>query len=140
MKKGIVAASIMVALVGGFFLVSKPAQDDTASNQKASTTAVRSFSQVQSAVDSGGQLLDVRTAEEYAAGHIDGSKNLSLQSIEAGNLPAGSKDEEIYVYCRSGNRSAQAKNILESAGYTHITDLGAMTDVQDMGGNVVKGI
>ncbi|MCA9327537.1 rhodanese-like domain-containing protein [Candidatus Saccharibacteria bacterium] len=139
MKKGIIAVILAIALVGGFFLVSKPSSDDTASNATADSTSVTSFSQVQTAVADGGQLLDVRTAEEYSAGHIDGATNFSLQDLQASKLPAGNKDQHIFVYCHSGNRSGQATTILKSAGYTNVTDLGAMTHVESIGGNVVRG-
>lgn len=62
-------------------------------------------------------LLDVRTAGEYASGTIKGSRNLDIMSpgfVEAVNKL--DKDTEYFVFCRSGNRSGQACNILAKGG------------------------
>jgi phage shock protein E len=82
-------------------------------------------------------FIDVRTPEEYAAGYIDGAENLPLANIQSGQLPDVSKDAKLYLYCRSGNRSAQAKSVLESAGHTNVIDLGGIQDVVSMGGKQI---
>lgn len=92
------------------------------------------FSTIQASLDNGGHLYDVRTAEEYANGHIQGAELHSLQDLQAGDYPDVAKDTDVYVYCRSGNRSGQATTILEDAGYTNVVDLGAITAVEAMGG------
>ncbi|MDF2891608.1 MAG: Rhodanese-related sulfurtransferase [Clostridia bacterium] len=72
-------------------------------------------------------LLDVRTPEEYAEVHIPGSILIPLDTIqkEAMNkLP--DKDATIYVYCRSGNRSASASKILVDLGYKNIYNIGGI--------------
>lgn len=74
-------------------------------------------------------LLDVRTAEEYSEKHIPGA--VLLPNEEIGDtapalLPV--KDAEIIVYCRSGNRSAQAAKKLVGLGYTNVSDLGGIKD------------
>lgn len=72
-------------------------------------------------------LLDVRTAQEFAEGHIPGAKNLLNERIQKGEIgELSSKDQLILVYCRSGNRSAQASNKLVSLGYTHVVDMGGI--------------
>lgn len=77
----------------------------------------------------GNIILDVRTEGEYADGHIEGSTLLPLDQIQAGNLELlPDKDQVILVYCRSGNRSGQAANILINAGYTGIYDFGGIND------------
>lgn len=70
-------------------------------------------------------LLDVRTPEEFASGHIRGAVNIPVDALERrlGEVP---DDQPIVVYCRSGNRSAQASQILAQAGYTRIYDLGGI--------------
>jgi rhodanese-related sulfurtransferase len=70
-------------------------------------------------------LLDVRTPEEFATGHIAGAVNIPLDALES-RLSEVSKDQPVVVYCRSGNRSAQAADLLESAGYDNIRDLGGI--------------
>lgn len=67
-------------------------------------------------------LLDVRESGEYEGGHIEGAVNAPLSSLNETELPYP-KDEPIYVICRSGNRSAQAAEILKQRGYTEIYDV-----------------
>ncbi len=75
----------------------------------------------------GAVLLDVRTPEEYRQGHIPGSRNIPLQTIEkvVGIVPA--KDAPLFVYCLSGARSRQATGALSQMGYTNITNIGGIS-------------
>jgi len=70
-------------------------------------------------------LVDVRTADEFAAEHIAGAINIPLQSIQdrMSEIP---HDKPVVLYCHSGNRSSQAATILSQAGYTNIYDLGGI--------------
>ena len=66
-------------------------------------------------------LIDVRSPQEYKEGHIEGSFNLplySLQAQEAEKLP--DKKQAIIVYCQSGNRSKKAMEILRKDGYQNV--------------------
>ena len=130
--KLVIIISIVVLGLGGLFFFSKGSQ-----NSESATSKV-TFQTIQNDVAAGSELIDVRTPEEYATGHIAGAKLLSLQDIQAGKLPAAQKDKTVYVYCRSGNRSAQAATILKNAGYANVVDLGAMTSVESLGGTVTK--
>ena len=78
-------------------------------------------------VESGAKLVDVRTPGEFSDGHIEGAKNLPLQSLGSRMSELGAKDTPLVVYCRSGMRSASAKRMLTAAGYTEVHDLGAMS-------------
>ena len=72
-------------------------------------------------------ILDVRTAEEYAAGHIKDAINIPNETIgdeEISELP--DKNQLIMVYCRSGNRSKQASQKLTNLGYTNIVEFGGI--------------
>ena len=74
-------------------------------------------------------LLDVRTQEEYAQGHIPGAIVVPDTEIEARAeevLP--DKDQLILVYCRSGRRSKNAAQILVELGYTNIKEFGGIID------------
>lgn len=104
------------------------------SQSSKTNTSERTFTEVQQDVVAGAKLYDVRTPEEYAAGHFENAILLPLQDIEAEKLPEVPRDTQIYVYCRSGNRSSQAKILLERAGFTNITDLGGLSDVEKIGG------
>ena len=70
-------------------------------------------------------LIDVRTVQEFDSGHIAGAVNIPVESLES-RLSEVPRDQTIVVYCRSGNRSAQAARILTQAGYTGIYDLGGL--------------
>ncbi len=72
-------------------------------------------------------LIDVRTPEEFASGHIAGAINISVETI-ANRLNEIPQGQTLVLYCRSGNRSAQAAQILAEAGYTDIHDLGGIND------------
>ncbi len=72
-------------------------------------------------------LIDVRTPEEFASGHIDGSVNIPVEEIP-GRLDEIPVDAPIVMYCRSGNRSAAAARILTEAGYAPVYDLGGIQD------------
>ena len=71
-------------------------------------------------------LLDVRTEAEFRQGHIPGSVNLPLQSLDNAEEIIENKDIPIYVYCRSGSRSRQAAAILGVLGYTNVTNIGGI--------------
>jgi len=75
---------------------------------------------------SGAVLLDVRTPEEYRSGHIPGSKNVSLQTIDRVGSVAENKDTALYVYCQSGARSRQAAGMLKQMGYTNVHNIGGI--------------
>ena len=66
---------------------------------------------LQSIVDDGAFLVDVHTPGEFAGGNVKGSVNIPLDSITMAFAKFKNK-KNIVVFCRSGNRSAQAKNIL----------------------------
>ena len=74
-------------------------------------------------------ILDVRTKEEFAEGHIPGAicvPNETISDEMPEELPE--KDQLILVYCRSGNRSKQAASKLAAMGYTNIIEFGGILD------------
>ena len=71
-------------------------------------------------------LLDVRTPQEYGEGHIPGSKNVPLQTIDKVASIAENKDTALYVYCYSGARSRQATALLQHMGYTNVQNIGGI--------------
>lgn len=78
-------------------------------------------------VEGGALLVDVRSPAEFAGGHLDGAKSIPVGELEARISELGAKDRDIVVYCASGARSGSAKRALESAGFTSVHDLGAMS-------------
>lgn len=67
-------------------------------------------------VENGAVIVDVRTKGEYQSGHIKGSINIPLQSLQS-NLSKLNKNQTIITCCASGMRSGSAKSILKSNGY-----------------------
>jgi rhodanese-related sulfurtransferase len=70
-------------------------------------------------------LIDVRTAGEFSGKKIKGARNLDITSKsfenQIKNLP---KDKSYYLYCRSGNRSGQACDLMASMGFEKVYNLG----------------
>lgn len=75
------------------------------------------------------QLVDVRTPEEFSAGHIEGAKNYNIEdpSFET-NVASLDKNKPVFVYCKAGGRSSTAANKLREMGFTEVYELeGGMT-------------
>ncbi|RMH61939.1 MAG: rhodanese-like domain-containing protein [Zetaproteobacteria bacterium] len=67
-------------------------------------------------------IVDVRTVEEYKQGHIEGARLMPLQFLKKrwAELP---RDRQLYVYCRSGRRSAEAAAFLAGHGYSRVENM-----------------
>lgn len=76
-----------------------------------------------------GKVIDVRTADEFVEGHVQGARNLDLLNgdFEAA-LQQLDKDVPYSIYCRSGNRSATAAEMMRNAGFANVVDLGALDE------------
>ena len=85
---------------------------------------------LKSIIEEGALLADVRTPGEFAQGHVKGSVNIPLDLVAA-KLPEFKNQKNIVVFCRSGNRSSQAKAILEQNGFTNVTNGGSWQDVKE---------
>lgn len=136
MKIVIIVVGLVILLGAGFFLLSEPSSEDTVEPQSSNNEF--SIDTVNSDVENGALFLDVRTPEEYADSYISGAENFPLQDLQQGKTPQAESQDKIYVYCRSGNRSAEAKSILEQSGYTNVVDLGGLEDVVAIGGQKVN--
>ncbi len=77
----------------------------------------------------GAVIIDVRTKEEFRNGHIGGSINIPLQSLES-NLSKIKKDKPVITCCASGMRSASAKSILKSEGFPEVYNGGGWNSLQ----------
>ena len=76
-------------------------------------------------------LLDVRQANEFNAGHIDGAVLVPHDMIaEKIGAVVPDKNTPVYIYCRSGRRSAIAVEAMRKLGYTNLTDLGGMDEAK----------
>jgi phage shock protein E len=73
--------------------------------------------------DADALLLDVRTASEYASGHVDGAFNLPLDRfVQEYENVAPDKSRQIVVYCQSGARSGQAVQFLQQQNYANVVN------------------
>jgi rhodanese-related sulfurtransferase len=89
--------------------------------------------------DTGAFILDVRQPEEWNEFHVPDSTLIPLDQLAArmNELP---KDREIVIVCRSGNRSAQGRDILLNAGFTQVTSMaGGLTQWKAAGNPTVSG-
>jgi phage shock protein E len=82
-------------------------------------------------VKNGAIILDVRSNGEYASGHISGSINISVNQLEHNLQRFKDKDKPIITCCASGMRSATAKSILKSNGYTQVFNGGVWHSLQN---------
>jgi len=78
-------------------------------------------------------IIDVRTLDEWNAGHLATAQHLQLdlvaQSIETAVVD---KNQQVYLYCRSGNRSGQAKIIMDGLGYTNVINAGGLGNASEL--------
>ncbi|MBP7274086.1 MAG: rhodanese-like domain-containing protein [Saprospiraceae bacterium] len=79
-------------------------------------------------INKGAYLVDVRTPEEFAEGSVTGAVNIPLDEIE--NQIAQFKDKKhIVVFCKSGYRAGEAKELLAKHGFTNVSNAGSWEDV-----------
>lgn len=74
----------------------------------------------------GSVLLDVRDEDEYGSGHVPGSKNIPLHTIDKISSVVTDKNTPLYVYCYSGARSRQAVAALQRMGYQQVKNIGGI--------------
>ena len=80
----------------------------------------------------GATVLDVRTPDEYASGHLSQATNMPVQSLDPAaveKLVGGDKTKPIVTYCSKGGRAQKAKDKLEAAGFTHVVNGGGYDDL-----------
>ena len=86
-------------------------------------------------ISKGAVVIDVRTAEEFAAGHVPNATNIAVESFgshldDVDKLVASDHSRAIVVYCAAGARAAKAKAQLDAAGYSHVVNGGGIDDLQ----------
>lgn len=85
-------------------------------------------------IANGAFLVDVRNEHEFDQGHVKGSSNIPLDKVSSELFKFKNKNH-IIVFCRSGNRSGQAKTILEQNGFTNVTNGGTWQNVNEFVNN-----
>lgn len=79
-------------------------------------------------INAGAKVIDVRSPEEFRAGHFGGAENIPLQELGA-RIGKFGKDDAIILCCASGMRSARAAAALKAGGYTRVYDAGSWMNV-----------
>jgi len=128
MKKHLILALVAVALVFTACAPQAAEAVDAAAPVKEKAEAIEIIHNTAEEFESNMQgeylLLDVRTQGEYDAGHIEGSTLIPVDELESRLSEIEEyKDTPILVYCRSGNRSVTASNILINNGFTKVHNL-----------------
>ena len=130
----IAALGLAVAALVAACSAAAPASRSGAPAVGASTASIESLPAEVSAADAlalrdeGAFILDVRQPDEWATGHIPDATLIPLGDLP-GRLAEVPRDRQVVVVCRSGNRSAQGRDILLGAGYPSVTSMaGGMKD------------
>ncbi|HMM06221.1 MAG TPA: rhodanese-like domain-containing protein [Clostridiales bacterium] len=74
----------------------------------------------------GSLLIDVRSEQEYAEGHIPGSINIPAERLSLMEKQTPDKTTPLFLYCRTGARSARGAKLLKKAGYHQVLDIGGI--------------
>jgi rhodanese-related sulfurtransferase len=82
-------------------------------------------------IKEGAVVLDVRSKSEYQGGHIKGSINISVDTLQNNLGKLNDKNKAIITCCASGMRSASAKSILKSNGYTNVHNGGGWMSLKN---------
>ena len=78
-------------------------------------------------------IIDVRSAGEFAMGHVEGALNIPVESISPHNLASlQDKTQTLVVYCASGMRSGYARTMLMQMGYTNVINAGTPYETAQM--------
>ncbi|OBT13384.1 sulfurtransferase [Vibrio sp. UCD-FRSSP16_10] len=83
-------------------------------------------------VEQGAVVIDVRTPQEFAAGHLDNAINIPVSELSQTDLSFLNKGDHVVVYCRSGNRSANAEQLLLTEGYKHVHNGGGLQEMRQV--------
>jgi len=121
-------ATLLIAIMLVAGCGSTPPQDAPGASTLAPLAATVSVADASTLRDDGAFMLDVREPGEWVDGHIPGATLIPLGGL-ASRLDDVPRDQRIVVVCRSGNRSAEGRNILLEAGFPAVTSLdGGMSD------------
>jgi phage shock protein E len=134
----IAALILTVAFLGG--CASGPA--NTARDLQTSIFRDVATADAKSLIESKSELtiIDVRTLEEYASGHLKNAINVDIRAADFSNkIGSLDKNKEYLVYCRTGKRSASAVETMKGLGFTAVDNLtGGITQWQADGGATVQ--
>lgn len=128
-----------VAVVGAVFALTRLLTPPVAATTGEALPREVTVAQAAELRDNGAFVLDVREPAEWEAGHVPDSVHIPLAQLSSrmSEIPT---DQQVVVICRSGNRSAQARDLLLNAGYSNVTSVaGGIVDWQAQGQPVTTG-
>ena len=127
MKKIILSLIMSAIIISACSKAVLPEQKEDTGTKNSYTKISQDEAKKMMEKDDGHVIVDVRREDEFASGHIPGAiliPNESIGTEKPAELP--DLDQIILVYCRSGNRSAQASQKLAGIGYTNVFDFGGI--------------
>jgi rhodanese-related sulfurtransferase len=128
------AAALLVTLLGGGCAQDEPAsgRETAAAAPSADATSVVPVREAARSLREGAVALDVRTAEEFAAGHLAGARNIDATAADFEDRVAElDRDVAYVVYCASGNRAGAAVATMLELGFTDAVNGGGFEDLAD---------
>ncbi len=140
-RKCLSASAIILLLIFGSVLAISCAEKVGVSTQIIENITVQEASRLiqENQGNPDFTIIDVRTPEELADGYVENAVNINFNSStfreDIGKLD---KDKTYLIYCRSGNRSAQAAVIMKELGFREVYDMGGIIDWIKEGFPVVK--
>lgn len=111
---------------------SEPSQPAT--HAAPTTPIVKETDQARALIDKGATVIDVRSPDEFAGGHLTAAVNIPVDQLpsrltDVEKLVGGDKSKPIVVYCAAGGRAATAKTALDGAGYSKVVNGGGFKDL-----------
>ena len=122
-------ATAVLALAGCSSSSEPPKPTAAAASHKKDPATARTL------IGAGAVLLDVRTADEFAAGHLPAATNIPVDQLasrldEVAKLTGGDLKKPVVVYCASGHRAGRAQEVLDAAGYAQVVNGGGFDDLK----------
>lgn len=123
-RLAVIAVVLVAVLATAIAVLSGSSNNSDAETVSLSPGIIAPATYVSEFVDGGRDhfLLDVRTPEEFEEGHIAGAVNIPVQVLDQ-YLSLVPQDRDVVLYCRTGNRSQVAMEILNQAGYQNVFDI-----------------
>lgn len=128
------SVTVVLVVIAALFVVQACGEDES-ENENASVQNISAAEFQQQEEKQPGMIIDVRTQEEYDEGHlanVDAHYNLLNGDFEV-RLNSLDKDETYYLYCRTGNRSGQAAELMVENGFDNVYNIGGFQDLVDVG-------
>jgi len=125
MPRSIILAALILAGAVAVFVLTRGGGESTTPNAAVD------------AIQNGAFVIDARTADEYASGHISGALNVDvLEDDFRQRVEDLDREEPVYIYCRSGNRSGRAATIMEEMGFSSVINAGGFNALAAAGAPV----